>query len=221
MDDPLTIYLLCETFTGYRDFFMRKAPAPHGFPPLYHTWDDYVRRGHRVHIFSQDYMYDEYNDFEQDGKWIHTIPQPGRYLRRKRLTTLGNSLRRAWKSRIHVCAAPIISVGWNVAKAAGAKQHVVRVREGLVRLHERLAALGMMSDAQHDLEIMRQTPMVEHHCAELAGDWEQWAVLFSDAHHPLERDVDALVGQLEERCKCLAASVDRIEQDKRRLIEET
>jgi glycosyltransferase involved in cell wall biosynthesis len=89
---PLTVYFLCETYTGYRNYFMRQVAEPEGLPPLYHTWNGYAERGHRVHIFTQDYMYERYEDWSHDGKQLHNIPLPLDYLRHSRDTTLGKAL---------------------------------------------------------------------------------------------------------------------------------
>jgi len=89
---PLTVWFLCETYTGYREFFLRQAPAPQGLPPLYHTWNGWAERGHRVHIFTQDYMYDRYQQWAHEGKWIHNVPLPFRYLRDHRYAIAGKSL---------------------------------------------------------------------------------------------------------------------------------
>lgn len=92
MSKPLTIYFLCETYTGYRNFFMRRVPEPEGLPPLYNTWNGYADRGHRVHVFSQDFMYDTYENWMHHGKQMHNIPVPGRYLRKARNTLAGKTL---------------------------------------------------------------------------------------------------------------------------------
>ena len=113
MSDPLTAYFLCETYTGYRDFFMRVSPAPQGLPPLYQTWDGWAERGHRVHVFTQDYMHDGYSDWTHGGKQMHNIPVPFRYLRDHRFTTAGKTLyrfarlvglARLWRRMIHIAA---------------------------------------------------------------------------------------------------------------------
>ncbi len=92
MSEPLTVYFLCETYTGYRNFFMRQVPEPEGLPPLYNTWNGYAERDHRVHIFSQDFMYDRYDDWNHHGKQMHNIPVPFTYLRRHRYTLTGKTL---------------------------------------------------------------------------------------------------------------------------------
>jgi len=91
-DKKLTVFFLCETFTGYQDFLNRKVRSPQGLPPVYHTWNGYVRRGHRVHIFTQDVHYPDYSDWECNGWILHNVPAPFKYLRKHRFTKLGKFL---------------------------------------------------------------------------------------------------------------------------------
>lgn len=139
----------------------------------------------------------------------------------ERMRMLLRSLGRARKTgiaRMHM--APLLATGWIVVKARGAKAHVSRVRDGLRRFHEQLTALETRSEAEHDLEIIRMAPMIEHvYTVELVGQWEQWALLSTVAGHPMERDVHALMGHLEERLKHCRQEADALEQEKRELVE--
>lgn len=92
MSKPLTIYFLCETFTGYRPFFMQQVPQPEGLPPLYNTWNGYKDRGHRVHIFSQDFMYDRNGEWSHEEKQMHNIAIPFSFLKDDRFTLSGKIL---------------------------------------------------------------------------------------------------------------------------------
>lgn len=113
MNEPLTVYFLCETYTGYRNFFMQQVPEPEGLPPLYNTWNGYAQRNHRVHIFTQDYMYDGYDDWVHAGKQMHNVPLPWKYLRKHRYTLIGKilfrfarlfGLVRAWRKVLRTAA---------------------------------------------------------------------------------------------------------------------
>ncbi len=90
MNTALTVYFLSEGI--YCDFFMRRVGEPEGLPPLYNTWNGYADRGHRVHIFSQDYRYDHYDDWNHRGKQMHNIPLPVVYPRRHRHRLIGKVL---------------------------------------------------------------------------------------------------------------------------------
>ena len=92
MSRPLTVYFLCETFTGYRNFFLRQVPQPEGLPSLYQTWNGYAERGHRVHIFSQDYEYNGHDNWDHEGKRMHNVPLPFRSLRTSRYSLKGKIL---------------------------------------------------------------------------------------------------------------------------------
>ncbi len=160
MRESLTIYFFCETYTGYRNYFMRRASAPQGLPPLYNTWNGYAERGHRVHIFTQDYMYDGYSKWMHDGKQLHNIPLPFKYLREKRHTLKGKilfriarqfGLFRLWRyvtrlareeppDVIYSCSPWCSLIAWRKARRYNAV-HVVR-RFGTV-LYENIQGKGM------------------------------------------------------------------------------
>lgn len=92
----LTIFFLCEAelLGGYGEFLCRRAPSPQGLPPVYNTWNGYVKAGHKIHIFTQSYDYDEYSDWEYNDWQLHNVPSPFKYLRKKRFTKLGKFLLR-------------------------------------------------------------------------------------------------------------------------------
>ncbi len=140
----------------------------------------------------------------------------------QRISTMYKALMRARKGAINATAAPVIAAGWITLKARGAKEHVSRLRDGLQRLHQNLMNLDTSSESHYDLEINRTTPMIEHmYTEELVKNWEQWAVLFTDSGHPMERDIHELHGHLDERLACCRTEIDGLERHRRRLLGNT
>lgn len=95
-EEELTVYFLCEAelLGGYGEFLCRRVPSPQGLPPVYNTLNGYVKRGHKIHIFTQSYDYDKYSDWEYNDWQLHNVPSPFKYLRKKRFTKLGKLLYR-------------------------------------------------------------------------------------------------------------------------------
>lgn len=92
MGKKLEVFFLCESFTGYQDFLNRKVSSPQGLPPVYKTWNGYVKQGHNIHIFTQDYNYEGYREWEHNKWKLYNLPAPFKYLRKNRFSKLGQVL---------------------------------------------------------------------------------------------------------------------------------
>lgn len=138
----------------------------------------------------------------------------------QRLSSMSKALSRVRRKRLPaIFALDPTTLLWNAAQSGGAQPMVGRVREGLEQFHQQLVNLDNGGGTDTEVEIVRLAMVMEQISRDMTGGWARGAVRDRGAAFPIEDEVRTALGLLEERLDHHRGQVDRMEQEKRALIE--